>query len=475
MTNHDPPPVDADSSPAAVPRPRNHASEIIVEGRIWSAVWYLAWPTAINTLIQSAYGVINTIFVGMLPNATQSLAAVGIGSQGLMIQFGIMIGVSAGTSALVARALGAQNYDDADKAMGQTIILSVAAGILTALPLIVFARPIVEIIGAKGAASPLAAHYTALIAWFSIPMFLLVNITAALRAAGDMRGPLVVNAAVIMLNIVLDWFLILGHGPFPRMGVYGAAIATSASRVVGMFLAFALLRRSVLKEALSWVRFDWPWCARILNIGWPAAIQNLLWSTASAGFRCILGALPAAQVNPAQAALTVSLAVESMAFMPGIAYSMAATPLVGQNLGAGKPDRAEHSAWVAVGQAVFIMSSVALVFFFAPEWLARKFTQEQTVVPLIVSYLRINAISEPFLALGMVLRGALQGAGDTRVPAAITVGTFWVVRLPLAYLLAIALHYGATGAWVAMSATTCLSGALMACWFKWGTWRALEV
>jgi len=242
-----------------------------------------------------------------------------------------------------------------------------------------------------------------------------------------------------------------------------------------MFLAFALLRRSVLKEALSWVRFDWTWCARILNIGWPAAIQNLLWSTASAGFRCILGALPAAQVNPAQAALTVSLAVESMAFMPGIAYSMAATPLVGQNLGAGKPDRAEHSAWVAVGQAVFIMSSVALVFFLAPEWLARKFTQERTVVPLIVSYLRIMAISEPFLALGMVLRGALQGAGDTRMPAAITVGTFWVVRLPLAYLLAIALHYGATGAWVAMSATTCLSGALMACWFKWGTWRALEV
>ncbi|MGC8862591.1 MAG: MATE family efflux transporter [Armatimonadota bacterium] len=475
MTNHDPPPVDAESPAAVVSRPRNRASEIIVEGRIWSAVWYLAWPTAVNTLIQSAYGVVNAIFVGMLPNATQSLAAVGIGSQGLMIQFGIIIGVSAGTSALVARSLGAQNYDDADRAMGQTLVLSVIAAVVTALPLILLARPIVQIIGAKGTAEALAAHYTSLIAWFSIPMFLLVNITAALRAAGDVRGPLVVNAAVIALNIVLDWFLILGHGPFPRMGVHGAAIATSVSRVVGMFLAFDLMRHSILRGAVHYLAFDWGWCKRILNIGWAAAIQNLLWSTASAGFRCILGALPAAQVNPAQAALTVSLAIESIAFMPGIAYSMAATPLVGQNLGAGKPDRAERSAWVAVGQAVFIMSSVALVFFFAPEWLARKFTQEKAVVSLIVSYLRIMAISEPFLALGMVLRGALQGAGDTRVPALITVGTFWVFRLPLAFLLAIVLRGGATGAWIAMSATTCLSGALMGCWFKWGTWRTLEV
>ena len=471
----DPPPVEMGLPAAPVERRRNNASEIIVSGHIWRAVWFLAWPTAINTLIQSAYGIVNTLFVGRLPNATQSLAAVGIGSQALMIQFGMVIGLSAGTSALVARFLGGENYEDADKVVGQTLILSVIAGAVTAVPLILLARPAVEIIGAKGTAASLAAHYTSLIAWFSIPMFLLVNITAALRAAGDVRGPLVVNTAVIALNAVLDWFLILGHGPFPQMGVHGAAIATSISRIAGMLFAFALLRRSVLKGALRHVRFDWDWCRRILNIGWPAAVQNLLWSTASAGFRCILGALPATQVNPAQAALTVSLAIESMAFMPGIAYSMAATPLVGQNLGAGKPDRAEHSAWIAVGQAVFIMTSVALAFFFAPGWLATRFTHEAAVVPLIVWYLRIMAVSEPFLAVGMVLRGALQGAGDTRTPALVTVGTLWIIRLPLAFLLAKTLGYGAVGAWIAMSSTTVLSGCLMACWFKWGTWRTVKV
>jgi len=474
MTEPDPP-IEMEASLPKAERRRNHASEIIVSGHIWSAVWYLAWPTALNTLIQSAYGIVNTYFVGQLHNSTQSLAAVGIGSQALMIQFGIVIGVSAGTSALVARFLGGERYEDADRIMGQTLILSVIAGAFTAVPLILLARPIANVIGATGRATSLAANYTALIAWFSVPMFFLVNITAALRAAGDVRGPLVVNSGVILVNAVLDWFIILGHGPFPQMGVHGAAISTSISRCAGMLFAIALLRRSVLRGSLAHVRFDWSWSRRILNIGWPAAIQNLLWSTASAGFRVILGALPAAQVDPAQAALTVSLSIESMAFMPGIAYSMAATPLVGQNLGAGRPDRAERSAWVAVGQAMFIMTSVAMAFVFAPHWLATRFTQAGTVVPLIVSYLQIMAISEPFLALNMVLRGALQGAGDTRMPALISVGTFWVFRLPLAYLLAIVLGYGATGAWIAMSSTTCLSGALMACWFKWGTWRTLKV
>ena len=475
MTDQDPPPVGMDAAAAPVARRRNHASEIIVSGRIWSAVWFLAWPTALNTLIMSAYGLVNILFVGKLTNATQSFAAIGIGNQALMIQFGMVIGLSAGTSALVARFLGAEEYEDADRVMGQTLILSVIAGALTAVPLILLAAPIAHVIGAKGASGSLAAGYTSLISWFSVPMFFLVTITSALRAAGDVRGPLVVNTGVIAVNAVLDWFLILGHGPFAQMGVHGAAIATCISRIAGMFFAFALLRGSTLKGALAYVRFDWGWCRRILNIGWPAAVQNLLWSTASAGFRCILGALPAAQVNPAQAALTVSLSVESIAFMPGIAYSIAATPLVGQNLGAGKPDRAEHSAWVAVSQAVFIMTSVALVFFFAPGWLARGFTQEAAVVPLIVSYLRIMAISEPFLALNMVLRGALQGAGDTRTPALITVGTFWIFRIPLAFLLAKTLGYGAVGAWVAMSSTTILSGILMASWFKWGTWRTLKV
>ena len=454
---------------------RGGANTIITTGHVWAAVWYLAWPTAINTIIQTAYGVINAVFVGRLADATTALAAVGIGNTALMIQFGLVIGLSAGTSALVARFVGAGDFEEADAVTGQSIVLSIAGGIITGLPLVVFAGPIVRGIGAEGRIVSLAADYTALISWYSIPLFLLVIITSAIRSAGDVRSPLYGGAAVIVVNTVFDWMLIFGKGPFPAMGVHGAAISTAISRVVGMVIMFWFLYRSDLRGSFRHIRWHGGWSSRILRIGWPAAAQNLLWSTAFAGFIRILALLPAAQAAAAQAALTVAIRIESFAFMPGVAYSIAATPLVGQNLGAGKPDRAQHSAWVAVGQAVFIMTAVAVVFLAAPRWLASIFTDEAAVVPLIVAYLRINAISEPLLAVNMVLRGALQGAGDTRFPAILTVITLWLIRLPLAWLLSIPIGLGATGAWIAMSVTTGLSGLAMAAYFMLGRWRNVRV
>ncbi len=451
------------------------ANEIIISGHVWTAVWYLAWPTAINTIIQTAYGIINAIFVGRLHNATEALAAVGIGNAVLMIQFGIVIGLSAGTSALVARFVGAEDYEDANAATGQSMLLSVVAGIVTGLPLVIFAVPIVRLVGASGSVTQLAADYTAIISWFSIPMFLFVIVTSAIRSTGDMRSPLYAGALTIIVNILFDWLLIFGVGPFATMGVRGAAISTAITRVMGMLLMFWFLKRWELRDWFRHVRWHSNWPGRIIKIGWPAAVQNLLWSTAFAGFIKILALLPAAQAAAAQAALTVSIRIESFAFMPGLAYSIAATPIVGQNLGAGKPDRAEHSAWVATSQAVVIMTAIAALFLVVPRQLALMFTNELAVVPLIVSYLRINALSEPLLAVNMVLRGALQGAGDTRFPMWTTIGTLWMLRLPLAWILSVPTGLEATGAWIAMSSTTALSGIIMAIYFKIGHWRRIRV
>lgn len=459
------------------PRPprRNPASEIITSGGIWKAVWFVAWPTAVNTLILSAYNVINRLFVGRLPNAEEALAAVGVGGAALMVQFALTFGISVGASALVARFVGAEQYEDADRATGQSLGLAAAVGVISAAPLILFARPIVEGIGALGPVAVLATDYTVIIAWFSLPLFLYFIAQAALRSAGDVRSPLYAGAATVAVNTVLDWILIFGVGPFPMLGVRGAAIATGASRVVGLAVSLEFLRRSVLRGSLRRMRPKYDWYARILRIGWPAVLQNLVWTVANVGFLRILGFLPAGEATPAIAALTVGIAIESVAFMPGIAYSTAATPLVGQNLGARKPDRAAHAAWVATGQAVFIMSSIAVLFFLAPKWLATMFTTERSVVPMIVSYLRINAVSEPFLALGMVLRGALQGAGETRIPFWLTVLSLLVIRMPLAWWLAVPVGLGAAGAWIAMCASTILSGLLVTAYFVTGRWREVKV
>ncbi len=456
-------------------RRRSAASELITSGPVWSAVWHLAWPTAVNTLIMTAYNVINGVFVGRLPNAEQALAAIGIGFAALMIQFALTIGIGAGTSALVSRFIGAEQYENADEATGQSLVLSVICAILSGVPIVVLARPIVAAIGAQGPVIPLAAGYAAIIAWFSIPGFIYFIAQAALRSTGDVKSPLYAGAATICLNVLLDWLLIFGIGPFPMLGVRGAAVATGTSRVVGMVVSLWFLRRSILRPSFRRLWPHWGWFARILNVGWPATLQNLIFAGANVVFLRILALMGTSQATAAQAALTVGMRIESVAFMPGLAYMTAAVPLVGQNLGAENPDRAEHCAWVATGQAVAIMATVGVAFFVVPRWLTTLFTSDAAVVPLAVLYLQINAVSEPFIALGLVLRGALQGAGETRAPAWISFVTLWVIRLPLAWALTVGLGYGAVGAWIAMSGTTILSGLMILRWFTWGNWRTVRV
>lgn len=454
---------------------QNEAREVILSGHVWRAVWFLAWPTAINTLIMSAYNIINRVFLGRLPDADNALAAIGIGGAILMIQFAVTIGLSAGTSALVSRFLGARNIDDAREVAGQSLVLSAVVGALSGIPLFIWSAQLAHLIGAQPDVVPLASGYIGILSWFSAPLFVYMITTTALQSSGDVRSPLYIGAVVVAINILVDWLLIFGIGPFPRMGVTGAAYGTGISRVVGMLLALGYLKQSILSGAFHHLKPHPDWYRRILNIGWPASFQNLLWTAAYAGFIKILGMLPGDLATASQAAMTVAITIESVAFMPGVAFSIAATPLVGQNLGAGNPKRAEHSAWVATAQAAAIMGLVAILFVTIPRQLALLFTQEPSIVQLIVGYLIINAAAEPFLAVNMVLRGGLQGAGETRMPAVITVVTHWLLRLPLAYLLAVHLGYGPEGAWIAMAVSTFLSGVLVAAWFKWGSWRNVEV
>lgn len=456
---------------------RIDATARITSGPVWKAVWFLAWPSAINTLIMALYNFINRAFLSHVPNAESSLAATGIGGNALNFQLVLAFGLSAGTAALVSRFLGEDRQSDATQAARQSLILSVIAAVLTGVPLAMLARYMVAAIGAQADVVPLAASYTAIISWSSIPLFVNLIATTILRSQGDVLSPLYSGASVIAVNVVCDWLLIFGFGHVPAMGIRGAAIATGISRIVGMTLTLWFVRRSALGDSLSHWRLNLSWLRRILAIGWPASIQNLVMTAAASGFIKILGMLPGSEATAAQAAYTVALTLESLAFQPGVAFSMAATPLVGQNLGAGKPERAIRSAWVAAGQACAIMGLLASMFLIIPHYLAAPFARpgDSAGIALIVSYLRINSFSEPFLALNMVLRGALQGAGDTRMPAIITFASLWIVRLPLEWFLAIHLRMGASGAWWAMSITCCLAGALMAIWFKLGRWQGIRV
>ena len=446
---------------------------LLIGGSVWGAVWFLAWPSIITNFLQTAYGFINMIFVGRI--GTDAIAAVGFAQVILFLQFSVLIGVSIGTTALVARFYGANTRDEANHTTKQSLLLAIIGSVVTAVPLIFISRPILQLLDASSSVLPLSAAYLNIILYASPLLFVLIITSAAFRGIGDVRTPLYIMVVATAVNVLGDWLLIFGIGPFPRLGVVGAAWATVISRVVALLLAFPFLARSSLAGSLhgSW-KPNFGWFGRILRIGIPAAAQALLRTTGYSIYYGIIGRTP--EGTAAVAALTIGVQAESIAFMPGFAFSTAATSLVGQNLGANQPKRAVHSGWISAGQGAAVMGLMGAAFFIYAEQFVHLFTRAPSVVPIAVLYLKINAISEPFLALAMILTGALQGAGETKIPAVLTFVSMWLIRIPLAWWLALSpAGYGAAGGWIAMSATTIVGGLLTTAYFKWGSWRSVQI
>jgi len=440
---------------------------------IRAEVWQIAWPSVLTFALMMTNSILDRVFVGQL--GRDSLAAAGVGGQITFLLVSLSMAITAGTTALVARFTGAEEPDGATHATGQSLALGLISGVLCTLTVFVGMGSLLQAmdIGAGAQAQCRAFLYAALPGM--IPMFLLNVLGAAFRGMGDARKPLTVMAYANLVHITGDWTLMLGHCGFPRLGLVGGGIAMTASNVTALLVYALLLRRSPLGRAMDWrhCRLAMDWARRILKIGIPAAFTALLRVTSLMGFTGILART--AEHTDAVAALPIGMTAESIAFMPGFGFSVAASALVGQALGARDPDRAERYGWAAAWQAASIMTLMGAVFFLAAEPFARLFTTDPHVLPLAIHYLRIMAISEPLLAFGMVLTGALQGAGETVKPTFLTALTFWVVRQPLAWLLALRLGYNTTGAWVAMAASTMLGGALTILLFRNDAWKRIKV
>ena len=436
------------------------------------AVWMLAWPSVITMLLQTLNSFTDRFFVGHL--GSNALAAVGVGGQFMFLLFSVGMSISVGTSALVARFTGAKEPDQATLAANQ----SVCIGFLSAVVCMALVWPLRSLVigwmGVNADAAALCLQYLT-VTLLGVPaLFLMLILSSVFRGLGDTVTPLRVMIGVNIIHLGGDWLLIFGHWGFPKMGLVGGATALIASQVIGAGLYLWFLRDSPVHGLMTRLRrLEWEWAKRILNIGLPAAGQNLSRVISLMAFTAVLARSP--QATAAVAALTIGLTSESIAFMPGFAFSMAAATLTGQNLGAGNPVRAERAAWVALLQGLWVMIFMGGVFFLCALPFSHIFTHDPKVVPLAVSYLRIAAIGEPFLALGMILTGALNGAGDTKAPALVSIVTMWGVRLPLAWAAISWLHLGTVGAWWGMAASTILGGMAALALFKWGRWKQTAV
>jgi putative MATE family efflux protein len=294
---------------------------------------------------------------------------------------------------------------------------------------------------------------------------------ASLRGSGDTRTPMLVMLAVNGVNIGVAYAAIYGLGPVPALGVTGSAIGAATARGAGgLIVTLILLRgRSGLHLRLGRLRPDIEQLKRIANIGLPAGAEQLLMRGAQTAFAATVASLG----TLAYAAHQIALQAESISYMPGFGFAVAATTLVGQGLGARDPTRARADGRLSQWMAVAVMSCMGVIFFLFPAQIIGVFIDDPAVIQLGIWPLRLVAFSQPMLATMMVLGGALRGAGDTRTTLFITAGGLWLVRLPLALLLAP--RFGLIGAWIAMSVDLNVRGTLAWLRFRGDRWTKLKV
>jgi putative MATE family efflux protein len=429
----------------------------------------LALPAVGEQLLNMAVGLADTFMVGHLGAA--AVAAVGLSNQAVTLVTTFFAAVATGVTALVARHTGACEGEQANRIVHQGYLLGAGLGlILTALGLSL-AEPTMRVLRAPAdVLAPGTTYLSIVAASFVLAAWLFIG-NAALRGAGDTRSPMGVMLVVNVMNILVAYACIYGVGPLPALGVAGSAIGAAVGRGAGGLLVTWLLwrGRSGLQLRLSGLLPDVLQIRRIANIGLPAGAEQLMMRVGMTTYMATVAGLG----TKAFAAHQLALQGESLAFMPGFGFAMAATTLVGQGLGAEDPDRARADAFLARRLAMFLMAAMGVLFFIFSAQIIGLFIDDPEVIQLGVWPLRLVAFSQPALATMMVLAGALRGAGDTRATLAVTAAGLWLVRLPLALLLTGPL--GLIGAWIAMGADLNVRGLGMWLRFRSGRWMRIKI
>jgi multidrug resistance protein, MATE family len=429
----------------------------------------LALPAVGEQLLNMTVGLVDTFMVGHLGAA--AVASVGLSNQAVMFVTTFFAAIATGVTALVARHTGARDATAANKVLHQGYLIGAAIGIVMSVISVALAPSIMGILRAPGdVLAPGTAYLRVASGGFILASWMFIG-NAALRGSGDTRTPLFVMLVVNLVNVIVAALFIWGPGPFPQLGVAGSALGAAVGRGVGGLLVTGLLLRGRhgLRLRLAKLRPDLVQIKRIANIGLPAGAEQMLMRLGMITYITTVAALG----TQAYAAHQLALQAESLAFMPGFGFAVAATTLVGQGLGAGRPERSRQDAYRAQRLAIVVMSVMGVFFFVFAAQILDVFIDDAAVVQLGIWPLRLVAFSQPALATMMVLSGGLRGAGDTRATLVVTAAGLWLVRVPLAILLTGPL--GLLGAWIAMGVDLNFRGLGMFLRFRSGRWARMRV
>jgi putative MATE family efflux protein len=430
-------------------------------------IWQLAWPAILTNLLQSTVGLVGVGIVGRRLGP-EAVAATGIGNRIFFFQQVVLMAVTAGTTALVARAWGAGNPREAERVTRTSLWLSLALALLMASPAVLFADALAGIFRLDPETHELTATY---IRWISLSApFLAMSfvIGTALRAAGDTLTPLGLGALTMAVNIVALYALVYGAFGLPALGVLGAAIASDLALAVGGLATLGLWLRGGLRIGVGTrgADFDPARVRRLLRIGTPAGLEQAAFQLGFTTFIWIV----ALYGNAANAAYQIGVQILSFSFLVGFGFSIAASTLVGQNLGANEPRAAERSGWRAMWLAVGVMVVFGTAIIVFAEPIARMLIDDAEVVRLAVVFIRLLGSVQALMAIEFTLGGALRGAGDTRFPLFVVLAGMVVMRLGTAVTLR-ALDFSVEWIYAALLADYVVKAVMLVWRFRSGRWK----
>ena len=435
-------------------------------GPIGRAIILLAVPMVLEIALESVFAVVDIFFVSRL--GADAVATVGLTESMLSIVYAVAAGLGIGATAVVARRVGEKDDEGAAHAAVQAIVL----GVLVSLPIALvglFEGPrLLVMMGGSGGVVQHAA-FTRIVLGGNLAIVLLFLVNGAFRGAGDATIAMRVLWLANVINLCLDPCLIFGLGPFPRLGVAGAAVATTTGRSIAVLVQLAVLMkgRGRLRVRRSAMRVEPAVMSGMIRVSGSAVVQMLVGTTSWLGLIRILATFGSDVI----AGYTIAIRLILFALLPSWGMSNAAATLVGQNLGAGHPDRAAASAWWTAFYNMWMLVGVSVLFMVFAGPLVTAFTTDQAVAPYAVRCLKIVSAGFVFYAYGMVLTQAFNGAGDTKTPTLLNLVCFWLWEVPLAFVLANVFGFGPNGVFVAIAIAFSTLALLSAFLFRRGGWK----
>lgn len=439
--------------------------------KLGNAIFLLAIPMVMEMIMESIFAIVDIFFVSKL--GSDAIAAVGLTESMMTVVYAIAVGFSAGTTALVSRRIGEKNPEAAAKAAGQSILAGLVVSFLLAIPGIFFSYELLRLMGASHELASINHGYTQIMFAGNAIIMMLFIINAAFRSAGDaalsMRVLLIANG----INIILDPLLIFGYGIIPPLGIEGAAIATNIGRGMAVVFQFYILFRGKMRIKLKFAHLipELSLMLTLVKLSVGGILQNLI-ATAS---WIVMVRIISIFGSVAVAGYTIGIRIIIFSLLPSWGLSNAASTLVGQNLGAGKPERAQRAAWITGFTNMTLLGLISIIFIAFPGFFVRMFINEPEVVKAGITCLQIVSSGFLFYAFGMVMTQSLNGAGDTYTPTLLNFICFWLIEIPLAYFLSIVAGFETNGVYYAIVIAESILTMLGIYVFSRGKWKMKKV